>query len=204
MNLQVMLQHAYQGAFHLTEVVAPALAHRWAVRLFVHPMKYKRPAREVALLQDAAIEECHFAGFYPRPAAAAYYVKYSWGSGPTVLLVHGWAGRGSQLAPLVAPLVNAGYRVVAFDAPAHGDSPGDRTNLLEVSNLIRTLSQEYAALPQSSATHLAAWPRATRLRGRGPIIGYHRVAGDDGKCARWVRQSTQRFATHRCRRQAGD
>ncbi|MCB0127470.1 MAG: alpha/beta hydrolase [Caldilineaceae bacterium] len=76
----------------------------------------------------------------PRPSIRATVE----GSGPTVLLVHGWAGRGSQLAPLVAPLVNAGYRVVAFDAPAHGDSPGDRTNLLEVSNLIRTLSQEYA------------------------------------------------------------
>lgn len=144
MNLQAMLQQAYQGAFHLTETVAPALAHRWAVRLFVHPMKHKRPAREVALLQDATVEKYHFNGFYPRPANASYYVKYSWGSGPTVLLVHGWAGRGSQLATLVAPLVNAGYQVVTFDAPAHGDSPGERTNLLEVSDLIRGLSQAYA------------------------------------------------------------
>ncbi len=144
MNLQTMLQQAFRTTFHLTETVAPALAQRWAVRLFVHPMKHKRPAREVALLQDATIEECQFDGFYPRPANASYYVKYSWGSGRTVLLVHGWAGRGSQLAPMVAPLVHAGYQVVTFDAPAHGDSPGERTNLLEVSDLIRGLSQAYA------------------------------------------------------------
>lgn len=40
----------------------------------------------------------------------------------TVYLVHGWGGRGAQFAALVEPLVAAGYRVVMFDAPSHGDS----------------------------------------------------------------------------------
>jgi pimeloyl-ACP methyl ester carboxylesterase len=48
-----------------------------------------------------------------------------WGSGPTVYLVHGWAGQSTQLAALVAPLLEARFRVVAFDAPGHGRSdPG--------------------------------------------------------------------------------
>jgi pimeloyl-ACP methyl ester carboxylesterase len=45
-----------------------------------------------------------------------------WGEGPTVYLVHGWGGRGAQLAAFVTPLVEAGHRVVMFDMPAHGDS----------------------------------------------------------------------------------
>ena len=45
-----------------------------------------------------------------------------WGDGPVVYLVHGWGGRGSQLASFVEPLLVAGFRVVMFDAPAHGDS----------------------------------------------------------------------------------
>ena len=45
-----------------------------------------------------------------------------WGAGPTVYLVHGWGGRGAQLAAFVTPLVEAGRRVVMFDMPAHGDS----------------------------------------------------------------------------------
>ncbi|RYP84279.1 alpha/beta fold hydrolase [Nocardioides guangzhouensis] len=45
-----------------------------------------------------------------------------WGEGPVVYLVHGWGGRGSQLASFVAPLTAAGFRVVLFDAPAHGRS----------------------------------------------------------------------------------
>ena len=47
-----------------------------------------------------------------------------WGDGAagTIYLVHGWGGRGSQFAAMVPPLVEAGHRVVMFDAPAHGDS----------------------------------------------------------------------------------
>jgi pimeloyl-ACP methyl ester carboxylesterase len=40
----------------------------------------------------------------------------------TVYLVHGWGGRGSQFGAMVEPLVEAGHRVVMFDAPAHGGS----------------------------------------------------------------------------------
>lgn len=48
-----------------------------------------------------------------------------WGEGSPVYLVHGWGGRIEQLGGLVGPLVAAGHRVVAFDAPAHGRSgPG--------------------------------------------------------------------------------
>jgi pimeloyl-ACP methyl ester carboxylesterase len=44
---------------------------------------------------------------------------------PAVYLVHGWGGWRGQLDPFVGPLVEAGWRVVAFDAPGHGDSdPG--------------------------------------------------------------------------------
>jgi pimeloyl-ACP methyl ester carboxylesterase len=47
-----------------------------------------------------------------------------WGeeSARTVYLVHGWGGRGAQLAAMVDPLVETGHRVVMFDMPAHGDS----------------------------------------------------------------------------------
>jgi pimeloyl-ACP methyl ester carboxylesterase len=40
----------------------------------------------------------------------------------TVYLVHGWGGRGAQFGAMVEPLLHAGFRVVTFDAPSHGDS----------------------------------------------------------------------------------
>ncbi len=45
-----------------------------------------------------------------------------WGEGPAVYLVHGWGGSRGQLGAFVEPLVAAGHRVVAVDAPSHGDS----------------------------------------------------------------------------------
>ncbi|HML50527.1 MAG TPA: alpha/beta hydrolase [Propionicimonas sp.] len=50
---------------------------------------------------------------------------FSWGEGPVVLLMHGWSGWWQQLSVYVEPLVAAGFRVVAWDAPSHGESaPG--------------------------------------------------------------------------------
>src|SRR5262249_6361441 len=46
----------------------------------------------------------------------ARLAAWTFGEGPTVLLVHGWNGRGSQLGAFVEPLVSAGYRAVLFDA----------------------------------------------------------------------------------------
>lgn len=45
---------------------------------------------------------------------------------PVVYLVHGWGGRGSQLAAFVEPLVATGHRVVLHDALSHGDSDAGR------------------------------------------------------------------------------
>ena len=51
-------------------------------------------------------------------------VAWRWGSGPTVVLAHGWGGRGAQMVKLAAAIANSGYEVVVFDGQAHGESPG--------------------------------------------------------------------------------
>ena len=52
-------------------------------------------------------------------------VVESWGEGPVVYLVHGWGGWRGQLGSFVRPLLERGHRVVAFDAPGHGEAaPG--------------------------------------------------------------------------------
>lgn len=48
-----------------------------------------------------------------------------WGDGPTVYLMHGWGGSRGRFETFIPPLIKAGYRVVALDAPSHGASaPG--------------------------------------------------------------------------------
>ena len=70
---------------------------------------------------------------------------WSWGDGPTILLVHGWGGHGAQLHAFVEPLVRSGYRVVAFDAPAHGASGpsrlgGRRVSFFEIAAALRAVA----------------------------------------------------------------
>ncbi|MBF0672389.1 MAG: alpha/beta hydrolase [Salinibacterium sp.] len=69
---------------------------------------------------------------------------YAWGDGERpILLVHGWRGRASQFAPLIRELRSEGHSVVAFDAPANGDSPGRRTHVLDYSDAIRQLERRH-------------------------------------------------------------
>lgn len=71
---------------------------------------------------------------------------YEWGAGGrTVLLSHGWNGRSSQFAVLVRELVAEGYRVVAFDAPAHGSSGGRRTYLVDWLDAFSALQDRHGA-----------------------------------------------------------
>jgi pimeloyl-ACP methyl ester carboxylesterase len=78
---------------------------------------------------------------------------WSFGRGSTVLLVHGWAGRGAQLLPLVAPLTALGHRVVLFDAPAHGESGGRTTNLGDfaraIASVLRTVGGAHGIITHS-------------------------------------------------------
>lgn len=78
-------------------------------------------------------------------------VAWSWGEGPTVLLLHGWGGNAGQLHAFVAPLRDAGYRVVAFDAPAHGVSDpsrhgGRRVTFFEIADALRAVSDAFGPL----------------------------------------------------------
>jgi pimeloyl-ACP methyl ester carboxylesterase len=80
------------------------------------------------------------------PSSIAGMKAWSWGNGPTVLLVHGWNGRATQLGGFVEPLVARGYRVVAFDAFGHGESSGNSMSLPELASCIREVSDELGGL----------------------------------------------------------
>lgn len=69
-----------------------------------------------------------------------------WGSGPTVLLMHGWEGRPTQFAELIKALVQAGYGVVALDAPAHGRSPGQEANVVVFARALLEAASELPPL----------------------------------------------------------
>jgi pimeloyl-ACP methyl ester carboxylesterase len=104
--------------------LAPAVAARLAERWFLTPPRPRRPAAEVALLATARAR--------PLFIGTRHIELWLWGSGPSVLLVHGWGGRGTQLASFVEPLVARGFAVVTFDAPGHGASGSGMVTIPEM------------------------------------------------------------------------
>ncbi|MDX1252845.1 MAG: alpha/beta hydrolase [Gammaproteobacteria bacterium] len=125
-------------AFCILGFFAPALAARVGVRLFYTPRR-RQPSEWETQLQNSGAAFAASGAEFPLQAI-------SWGSGPLVLLVHGWEGRGTQLGRFVMPLVDAGFRVVAFDGPAHGRSPGRPTTLPEFAAAIVALCRELGPL----------------------------------------------------------
>jgi pimeloyl-ACP methyl ester carboxylesterase len=90
-----------------------------AVERFLTPPRAALTDRDTALLRQG------------RPVdLKSGLAATAWGDGPTVLLAHGWGSRGTHWGAFVPPLVEAGFRAVAVDAPAHGDSPGRHANAL--------------------------------------------------------------------------
>ncbi|MGH8355481.1 MAG: alpha/beta fold hydrolase [Pseudomonas sp.] len=69
-----------------------------------------------------------------------------WGSGPAVLLLHGWEGRPTQFAVLIEALVEAGYAVVALDGPAHGRSPGREADVVLFARALLEAASELPPL----------------------------------------------------------
>ena len=67
--------------------LAPALATRLAERLFLTPPRGRRPGEEIDLLATARAR--------PMRVGARRIETWVWGVGPSVLLVHGWGGRGA-------------------------------------------------------------------------------------------------------------
>ncbi|MGW1073750.1 alpha/beta fold hydrolase [Streptomyces sp. NPDC002537] len=63
---------------------------------------------------------------------------YLWGDddAPTALLVHGWGSDSSSMYSLIAPLRQLGYRVAAFDGPAHGVHEGVRATMTQYTTAV--------------------------------------------------------------------
>lgn len=116
-------------ALALIDKVSPAIASKWIYNIWFTTQHHPVPKRELNWAQQARQ--------YQLQCESGALAVYSWGEGPAVLLVHGWSGRGVQLGAFAQPLVDAGFRVVAFDAPAHGLSPGNKTNIFRVIDAMK-------------------------------------------------------------------
>lgn len=136
-NVPILLK-AIGWAYPELEKIAPELAFKWATRLFFKPVRYQAPPAELLELESALR--------FKIPYKNNVLQGYSWGTGPVVILQHGWSGRALQFRKFIPRLTEAGFRVVAIDAPAHGKSSGRFTNLVEIAEAMQALAAQFGEI----------------------------------------------------------
>ncbi len=98
---------------------------------------------------------------------------WHWGSGPAVLLVHGWGSNAGRLTPFVDGLLGAGFGVAAFDAPGHGASPGRFASLpefVEALGLVARSVSPVAYIGHSLGAAACALALSAGLPGRAAVL----------------------------------
>lgn len=116
------------------------------------------------------LERLAFRGARPRGGVMAVpdgsVTTYRWGdvgAVPTVLLTHGWNGWAQQMEAFVAPLIDRGFAVLAFDHVAHGLSDGGTTSLPAMIRSTERLLEETPNVVGAIAHSLGAGALASVL-----------------------------------------
>ena len=141
-----LTRRALRISLRILSLLAPWLLIRWLYWRWFRSPRFPIPSREQAWLDNARPH------LFTHPLGNMVY--YIWGdtNKPYVLLVHGWSGRASQLGAFAQPLVDAGFCVIAFDAPGHGNSPGKSTNLFRIADVMQTLIAQHGT-PHAILAH---------------------------------------------------
>lgn len=197
-----------RGGMKALSRISPVLAARAIDRLWFSAPRTQPNAQARTRLQAGTRMLHHVHG--------REVVAWSWGEGPAVLLVHGWGGHAGQLHAFVEPLLAAGYRVVAFDAPAHGASApsrlgGKRVTFFEIAEALRTVAADAGPLAgviaHSGGCAVVAlalregWPAPAKLAFVSPFAQPstafapfgRSIGASDEVMARFARQVETRF-----------
>jgi pimeloyl-ACP methyl ester carboxylesterase len=138
-----------KSLFAAGSLVAPALTGNLAFRLFHRPWPAQiqsRREKELALIGLQKLAEANkFSVFCGHIDVQAYHFPVTNHRG-TVILVHGWTSEASHLMGLVAPLMDEGFSVVSFDLPAHGQSGGTKTNVVECARALQSVASLFSEI----------------------------------------------------------
>jgi pimeloyl-ACP methyl ester carboxylesterase len=108
----------------------------------------RMPLRDDDAVQLSLMEPFSFGHSAERQA-------WSVGTGPLVMLVHGWGGIGAQMAPLAGALAAAGFRTVLFDALGHGQSAAGKIGFDTFAKDTAALCEYLGASPKAIIGHSA-------------------------------------------------
>jgi alpha-beta hydrolase superfamily lysophospholipase len=142
--------------FRILTLLSPALAARYAARVFTHPR-----ARPVT---DAERRFLRSARAHRLATAQGALQVYEWPApGPSVLVVHGWISHAGRMQTIIEALHAEGLRVIAFDAPAHGRSAGHHADLQRFVAALAAVSGAFGPIAGLLAHSMGAMAAVTWL-----------------------------------------
>ncbi len=107
-----------------------------AYLLFSKPLKGKVLPHQEYFLEEAEDEVVQINNDYIQ--------TYRWGNmGETVLMVHGWESNTHRWKTLIEKLHQLGFNVIAFDAPAQGNSTGKILNIPLYTECLQKIVELY-------------------------------------------------------------
>lgn len=120
----------------MLSAVSTKKAAEKAFQLFCTPQK-RVPRKSSVVIDKATIVEVMLNGLK--------IYGYRWGASTNkrILIVHGFESSAINFEAFVEPLVNKGYEVLAFDAPAHGISEGNQIILPLYRDMISAVNDKY-------------------------------------------------------------
>ncbi|MCF8177983.1 MAG: alpha/beta hydrolase [Sulfuritalea sp.] len=134
-----------------------------AVKQMLTPPRHAFSDAELAMLEEASL--------VPVPFVTGRLIAWRWGraSDPTVLLVHGWGGRGTQLRSFIGPLLERGLSVVTYDAPGHGMTGGKESSLPHILQGLNAVLDHLGAV-RAIVAHSVGGAMATIALAQRPDI----------------------------------
>lgn len=129
----------YITKIKVLELASPARAARSAFQLFCTPYSTRKTYEAPAVFTHAeklsfAFEQHDIHGFSWKPKVP---------NGHKVLICHGFDSNSYRFERYIDPLLNQGFEVYAFDAPAHGLSTGRTINALLYKEMIQKVIHSY-------------------------------------------------------------
>jgi pimeloyl-ACP methyl ester carboxylesterase len=144
-NVRKIIEIAtWRALFALGGVFAPGTTAERAARLFATPFASSRNRARSFEANDVVSR----ADFHRGTIAfgSRTLSTYVWGDPSReryALLAHGWSSFGLRFASWIARLRAAGYAVVAFDHPAHGNSNGTLATLPEFAEAVSAVGTHF-------------------------------------------------------------
>jgi pimeloyl-ACP methyl ester carboxylesterase len=136
-----LLLFLIRHSINFTALFAPLLAGKWALRLFATPRKGRLRDKDRVFLESAQRGTVTVSGL-----SVQYYLwERKRGTGPTVLLAHGWESNAARWRNILRLLRENGCSVLALDAPAHGDSGGKQFSAVLYADFIAALMRHIPA-----------------------------------------------------------